>query len=265
MHPLSEKRNSLIKLPALLYHYVGPKVLEHRFGALCVSSKRFERQIRWMSENGFRAITTQQWLSFRTRAQAIPFKPVLLTFDDGYADFSHYALPILQRYAFLATVFVTTRIPPTSWDVAPLMTPGQIRECAGQGVEFGSHSRTHPNLMELNERELHDEIAGSREDLSAILGQAVTSFAYPFGFWNEQACAKVREMFETAFTCEPGLNEIETDPHLLRRTMVQPVDTIIDTACRLEFGWSPLTVARARLSVRTRIRRLRSVLRARFS
>src|SRR5262245_48724325 len=128
------------KLPVLLYHYVGPESLEDRYCSLRVSPEAFERQVRWMFENGYRGITAQQWESFQSSGGALPFKPVLLTFDDGYADFVDHALPVLRRYGFRATVFVVTQIPPHSWQVAPLMDSNRIRECSKDGIEIGAHS-----------------------------------------------------------------------------------------------------------------------------
>jgi peptidoglycan/xylan/chitin deacetylase (PgdA/CDA1 family) len=253
-----------MRLPVLLYHHVGPSLLGARYAGLSVSQEKFERQMRWLARKGYAGIRPAEWLAWLLRATALPPKPVLLTFDDAYADFPDYALPVLRRHGFRAVVFVVTGWigARNSWDGAPLMSAHQIRECSAQGIEFGSHTRTHPDLTSLSGTQLREEIAGSGEDLSAIVGTRVTSFAYPYGFWSEEVRANVRESFDLAFTCDEGLNQIDTDPLLLRRTMVQPGDLLLDLACRVHFGWSPVTALRSRLRLRSRWRNAVRHLRA---
>jgi peptidoglycan/xylan/chitin deacetylase (PgdA/CDA1 family) len=252
-----------MRLPALLYHHVGPRLRDSRYAALNVSAEKFERQMSWLARKGYMGIRPLDWLAWLLHGTALPPKPVLLTFDDAYADFPDYALPVLLRYSFRAVVFVVTGWigARNSWDGAPLMSAHQIRQCSAHGIEFGAHSRTHPDLTSLSGTQLWEEIAGSAEDLSAIIGTRVTSFAYPYGFWSEEVRASVRESFDLAFTCEEGLNQIDTDPLLLRRTMVQPGDLLLDLACRVHFGWSPVMALRSRLRLRSRWRNAASYLR----
>jgi peptidoglycan/xylan/chitin deacetylase (PgdA/CDA1 family) len=221
--------------------------------------------MRWLDRSGYTGIRAADWLAWRGQGRSLPARPVLLTFDDGYADFPDFVLPVLQRHGFGAVVFIITGwiAGANSWDGAPLMSASQIRECSAQGIEFGAHTRTHPDLTTLSGAKLREEVAGSAEDLSAILGTRVTSFAYPYGFWNEEVLASVRESFDLAFTCEEGLNDIETDPYRLHRTMVQRGDLLLDLACRVRRGWSPLTVLRSRLRIRSRFRKAANYLRGR--
>jgi len=254
-----------MRLPVLLYHHVGPSVPDARHASLSVSLKDFDRQMLWLKRNGYTGIRVMDLLASRQHGIPLAAKPVLLTFDDGYADFPDYALPVLQRYGFGAVVFIITRRmgAKNSWDGALLMSSGQIRECSARGIEFGAHTRTHPDLTTLSGAELREEIAGSAEDLSAVLGNRVASFAYPFGFWNEEARASVREAFDVAFTCEQGMNELDSDPYRIRRTMVQPGDFLLDLTCRVRLGWSPFASLRSRLRIRSRFRRAVSYLSSR--
>ena len=249
------------QLPVLLYHHVGPQ----RPGALpelTISPKEFERQVGWLAHHGYVGIRPQDWLAWCRQGTPLPEKPVLLTFDDAYADIAEYALPILRQYGFGALVFVVTRRvgATNTWDEAAgygtlqLMTSSQIREWAAQGIEFGSHTRTHPNLTELSPQELRSEIAGSADDLTALLGTRVASFAYTYGLYNQAAVESAQETFDLAFTCEKGLNTLRTEPHLLRRTQVIPGESLLGFACRLRWGYNPIDRLRAWLRPRTRLR-----------
>jgi peptidoglycan/xylan/chitin deacetylase (PgdA/CDA1 family) len=178
------------------------------------------------------------WLRWRGEGTGLPEKPIIITFDDAYADTAVYALPILRRYGFGAVVFVVTgRMGGTNaWDEAEgcgtlqLMTADQIRYWAGQGIEFGAHSRTHPDLTKLSVAEREAEIIGSKNDLSALLGLPVISFAYPYGEYNDAVRGLVRHEFDLGFSTEEGMNNLRSDRHLLRRICIGPNDSLVEFA-----------------------------------
>jgi peptidoglycan/xylan/chitin deacetylase (PgdA/CDA1 family) len=257
MKTLLEPERRFMKIPALLYHHVGPQAPSKQWASLSVHTEQFTRQMEWLARRGYTAIRPSDWLKWRRGQGTLPRRSVLLTFDDAYGDFPEFALPVLQRFGFSAVVFViTARIGGSNaWDGATLMNAQQIRDCLAQDIEFGAHSRTHPNLATLSGSRLVEEIAESSRDLAGLIGERVISFAYPGGFYNEQVRATVAETFDLAFTCDDGLNEAGTDPWLLRRSMVQPGDLMLDFACRARLGWSPVTAVRARLKLRSRFRK----------
>jgi peptidoglycan/xylan/chitin deacetylase (PgdA/CDA1 family) len=230
---------------------------------LTVTAELFERQVSWLARNGYVGIRPSEWLAHRT-GRPLPRKPVLLTFDDGYADNVEHALPVLERYHFGAIVFVVTRCVAgaSDWDCVhgwvphPLMTAGQIREWADRGIEFGAHTRTHPDLTGLADADLDDEISGSRDELSAILGRQVMSFAYPYGHVDDRVYRRVSQSFGLAFTCLEGVNTWSTDAHRMHRTMVQPDESALGLACRVRLGRYPVDAWRARLRLRSRLRRM---------
>ena len=253
------------RLPVLLYHHVGP-LRPGTPPGLTVSPKQFERQVRWLARRGYAGIRPADWAAWRTDGKPLPAKPVLLTFDDAYADLVEHALPVLRRYGFGAVVYVVTgQLGGTNaWDEARgsttlwLMTAEQIRYWATQGIEFGAHSRTHADLTTLAIEELAGEVVGSRNDLAELLGSRVVSFAYPYGFYNQAVHDCVRGAFDLAFLAGEtmnGMNYFETAPHLLQRTLVLPADSWLDVACRARWGRSPLMDLRARLLLRTRLKR----------
>ena len=252
------------RLPVLLYHHVGPEYQGSVLG-LTVPPERFKRHVRWLAQRGYTGICPADWLRWCREGKGLPAKPVLLTFDDGYADLVEYALPVLRRYGFGAAVYIVTGQLGgiNSWDVARgcaplrLMTAEQIRYWAERGIEFGAHSRTHADLTDLPLNELRNEVAGSSDDLEKILGARVVSFAYPYGFKSPQVVECARQVFDIAFGIdpqEPGINDLLTDHHLLQRSMVQPADTVIDIAFRVGLGYSPLHNLRARIRLRSRLK-----------
>ncbi len=253
------RREFGLKLPVLLYHHVGPRRPETN-AELMASPEQFERQVRWLAEHGYVGIRPSDWLKWCNEGGPLPDRPVLITFDDGYADVAEYALPVLRRYGFSAAVYVVTgQIGGTNtWDRAKglgpcrLMTADEIRHWAVEGIEFGAHSRTHPNLTTLEGDRLAEEIEGSRDDLARLLGTPPISFAYPHGAYTEPVRARVEQAFGMALSCDEGMNGLATDSHLLRRAEVRPTDSMFDFACRLHFGWLPAPHLRHLLRLRTR-------------
>jgi len=254
-----------VRLPVLLYHHVGP-VRPGTIRGLTLSPERFERQMGWLARRGYIGIRPSDWVRWRREGKGLPEKPVLLTFDDGYADLTEYALPVLRRYSFGAVVFVVTgQVGGTNaWDEArgsgthQLMTAEQIRYWAAQGIEFGAHSRTHADLTTLAPHGLEQEVIGSGSDLSSIVGSRVVSFAYPYGAYNQTVCDCVRGAFDLAFCADDrmeGMNHLLTDPCLLRRTMVQTGDSLLALESRVRWGRNPIQNVRARVSLRSRLKR----------
>ena len=254
-----------MRLPVLLYHRVGPARPGTAPG-LTVSPESFERHVRGLAGRGYKGICPSDWVRWRREGKGLPDKPVLLTFDDGYADVAEYALPVLRRYGFGAVVYVVTgQLGGTNaWDQSrgyqtlSLMTADQIRYWATQGAEFGAHSRTHADLTSLSPHELAEEVVGSASDLESLLGSRVVSFAYPYGFHNPAVDECVRKTYDLAFLADEqqeGLNHLLTPPHLLLRTRVRSDDSARAVEWRARWGYNPFGNLRARIRLRSRLRR----------
>ncbi|MDP9268945.1 MAG: polysaccharide deacetylase family protein [Acidobacteriota bacterium] len=236
------------RLAVLLYHNVGPR-LPGTNRWLTVSSATFRRHVETLARNGYTGITARQWLDHLRGQGELPPKPVLLTFDDGYAAIAEHALPVLREHGFSATVFIVTGLigKADAWEDAEgpmrmtLLRADEVRRWAGQGIEFGAHSRTHPDLRKLHGQDLRQEIAGSRADLEKLVGREPCAFAYPFGFQNAEVRTAVAEAFPLGFTTRAGMNERNTDPLQLCRSRVWPLDSTLDIRFRAARGWAPFT------------------------
>jgi peptidoglycan/xylan/chitin deacetylase (PgdA/CDA1 family) len=256
---LAWQRN--LRVPVLLYHHVGASD-GMRPGFLTISPAEFERHIAWLARRGYTAISLAQYLGWTQGKTVLPARPVLITFDDAYADISDHALPVLSSHGFTAVVFVVTALVGCTnvWDAdralprRSLMTAPQIRDWAARGIEFGAHSRTHPDLRELSGSALTHEIAGSRKELEQIIGSPVISFAYPYGLYNNETACVVESTFELAFTTREGLNRSTTERHLLRRSAVCGSDNTQIMWRRLRWGRDPIASVRSTLRLRSRLR-----------
>jgi peptidoglycan/xylan/chitin deacetylase (PgdA/CDA1 family) len=153
-----------------------------------VSPDSFEEQVSYLVEDGFTGMTFSDLADAFETGRPLPKRPVVLTFDDGYADFASEAWPILRSYDFPATVFVTT-----GWmaDVGTnaagrpldtMLNRAQVHDLATAGVEIGAHSHSHSQLDQLPDAMIRHELEDSRQWLEECTGAPVTALAYPFGY-----------------------------------------------------------------------------------
>ena len=247
------------RLAVLMYHNVGPQP-GGGDPALTISAPAFQRQMQWLADRGYKTVTPSDWLAWQRLGTPLPPKPVLLTFDDAYRQIAQSALPTLSSLGFTATIFVVTNEIGGSnrWDQAAgysrqeLMSAEQIRDWANRGMNFGSHTRTHPDLRTLAPKALREELASSREDLSAITRAPVDTLAYPYGYYHDDTVSAAAEFFAAAFTCDPGLNDWRSDPHRMRRAAVVPAYDWMDPRWHLRVGFNPLVKWRMDLGRRRR-------------
>ncbi|WP_109488153.1 glycosyltransferase [Occallatibacter savannae] len=217
-------------VPVLMYHHIGPRN-PLTYYELTIEPQHFERQISYLAHKGYRTINISQLSNWLIHGIPLPKKSVMLTFDDAYADTFAFAFPILERHGFCAVSFVVSSLTGGMdvWNesgnnrsVLKLASVDQIRTWVSRGIDIGVHTRTHADLVQLDVAGQLSEIVGAKEALCKIIGKSPESFAYPFGHYDAGSVEIVKENFELAFSVIPGLNHLETHPHLLRRIMVDP-------------------------------------------
>ncbi|MGW2377869.1 polysaccharide deacetylase family protein [Kitasatospora sp. NPDC001683] len=179
----------------LMYHSVA--VEEEDPYQLTVSPERFAEQIAWLYRRGQRGVSVRELM--RARARGRDDKLVGLTFDDGYADFARYAVPILQAYGFTATAYVVADLlgQENGWDTEgprkKLLTVEEVNELAAAGWEIGSHGLGHQALPGLPADVLAVQTRQSRRLLEEVVGGPVTGFCYPYGAVDLPATLAVRD------------------------------------------------------------------------
>ena len=115
-------------------------------------------------------------------------KRVVITFDDGYQDFCTEAFPVMKQCGFSATVFLATdriKDAPLRLEGVDYLTWREVRELHEEGIRFGSHTVTHPDLRSLGPDQIDYELAFSKDTIEQRLGTPIESFAYPFAFPEE--------------------------------------------------------------------------------
>ena len=218
----------------LMYHAIGQP--NEPAGPFVMPAHRFAKQISWLKKMSYQPISLAQFLECQRENRLPPARSVVITFDDGYADNYTMAFPILRQYGIPATIFLVTDFVDlvNTWDQEvqlqgrPLMSWTQIQEMAGQGIDFGAHSKTHHSLTAIPLLQAKDEITGSRRQLETKLDVPVTLFAYPYGEYNPSIQTVIQDAgFTAGCTIDTGLNCLITSSLGLRRAEVQGTDSLI--------------------------------------
>ena len=175
------------KLPVLMYHSISDAGSLDFPGYYSVTTAPgvFERQMKLLHEEGYSVVGLNEGLNLLQQRGVKTNKLVALTFDDGFRDFFTSALPVLQKYGFSATIYLPTSFigdKPLQWQGRDCMTWDEVRLCRKAKMEFGSHTMSHPKLVELGEEQIRRELEGSRIRLEKELGEPVNAFAYPYAF-----------------------------------------------------------------------------------
>jgi peptidoglycan/xylan/chitin deacetylase (PgdA/CDA1 family) len=216
----------------LCYHGVTERSRRHASdrAGLHIRADRFEAQLDYLRRH-YNVISLADFLKARESRVRLPDYSVVLTFDDGYRNFLTSALPRLTARNLPVSVFlITDRISSESqsqmkgWsesDDETFLSWNEVKELQQHGVEFGSHTCSHPKLSEIARLEAERELRVSHQTIAAQLAQAKMPFAFPYGAYSEAVIEITRKLpYTCALTTDAGTNTPVTDPFLLRRNLI---------------------------------------------
>jgi peptidoglycan/xylan/chitin deacetylase (PgdA/CDA1 family) len=208
-------------VPILTYHS-----LDDSGAVTSVAPLDFREHMQILAQRGFTGIGLSALLDAWDGRRTLPPRPVVITFDDGFANVLEHAAPPLADLGFGATIFVvsgrsglTNDWPNQVADTPrlPLLSWSELAQMARGGFEIGAHSVTHRALTEISQSEASKEIVESKTAIEDQLGQAVQTFAYPFGLFNGSICKVVREQFRGACSTKLEKAKPTHDRHCLPR------------------------------------------------
>jgi peptidoglycan/xylan/chitin deacetylase (PgdA/CDA1 family) len=192
-----------LRIPVLLYHYIriNPNPRDRVGFGLSTTPAMFKAEMQYLADHDFNVISLHAAvLAIRDHA-ALPLHPVVLTFDDGYADFFTQAVPVLLQHHFTATDFVISgRI---GWP--GFLSAEQIKAADSMGFTIGAHTVHHVALAGMWAAQANWEMQQSKRTLEQLLGHPVIDFAYPYGSYNGYDMLEAQSLgFETAVSTNAG-------------------------------------------------------------
>ena len=193
----------------------------------------FARQLAFLVDT-FEPVSLTEAVK-RLRMGAGEGRELAVTFDDGFRNQFRNAAPRLAEHGVSACFFLITGlvsatphlaaqmcldrlhlprpVEPLSWE--------EVEELLELGHEIGSHTRTHPNLVELEPPAMEEELRSSKEELEQRLGRPIAHVSAPYGdrarFSPEVSRAARTAGYASCSTALRGVNGAGQDLFSLRR------------------------------------------------
>jgi peptidoglycan/xylan/chitin deacetylase (PgdA/CDA1 family) len=180
-----------LRVPVMIYHSVRPHTPESaQQDAYDITPELLEQEILYLKAHGYTTVKFSDLEAAFDEGKPLPPKPVILSFDDGWENQYTYAFPVLKKHGVVGTFYIYTN--PISRN-KHWMTWSQVTDLDKAGMEIGGHSRTHPYLTKIVDNKLLDkEVVQAKEIIEAHIGHPITTFAYPFGYYNARVVAAVK-------------------------------------------------------------------------
>jgi len=210
-------------VPVLTYHDLAPSAK----GRMVMSAKVFAEQMRYLKANGYRVITLKEYVEFVSLQRQLPKKSVLITFDDGYRSFLHYAYPVLKELGFSATLFIYTDYVAHGGNA---FTWPELKKLADEGFFIQAHSKSHGDMVRAKgegateyNRRLEAELVEPKALFQKYLGYAPEIIAYPYGRQDDTVAQRTKERgYIAAFTVRRQGSQSFVDPYRIHRIQIYP-------------------------------------------
>jgi len=209
------------KVPILTYHSI-----DSSGSVISTSPGKFESQMRYLAESSFKVISLNDVVKCIQERRPFPPKAAVITFDDGFKNIYDEAYPVLRKFGFKATVFLVPGYCGRNnrWNGQPegiptldLLSWDEIGEMVHNGVEFGAHTMSHPDLSRCSLAQATQEIAHSKSMIQRHIGRDVLFFAYPYGKLTGDIKRVVKDQFYGSCSTKLGFTTLESDIYSLPR------------------------------------------------
>ena len=223
-----------VRLPVLMYHSILKN--PSSAGKYVISPDTFENDMKYLKDNGYTSILSDELISYVKNGEALPSKPVMITLDDGYLNNLTYVLPILEKYDMKAIISVVGKYTERfsaeddhnpsyshfSWE--------DINTCiASERIEIANHSydmhnqsprkgtmKKHGESAEEYEKALCEDILKIQQLLKEHCNITPKIFTYPYGAVSDASVDIIKNLgFEISFGCCEKVNEIARDENSL--------------------------------------------------
>ena len=213
-------------VPVLLYHSVSADPPAW-IAPFTVSPRVFAAHLDAVRDSGRQPLTVSDYVDAVRGITVMPANPVVITVDDGFADFRHTVLPALAERGMPSTLYVTTgsladRPQESVLPPADMLRYSELAELEAAGVEIGAHSHSHRQMDLLSAGAAEKEIVLSGTILAEALGHPIRSFAYPHGYWRRTVRRLVGEAgFDSCCAVGESLSPAGEHPLAISRLMIR--------------------------------------------
>lgn len=217
-----------MKAPVLLYHKIDAPTPDVKVRGAFTAPRIFEKQIAFIVRKQINVVTVSTLIEHFNNFGKFPERTIAISFDDGWKDNYTQAFPILQKYGLPATIYLvadclgrtTDQVVPTGEDPREHLSAADVRDMAGCGIEFGSHTLSHRWLNELTSDEIDREMVESKKFVEELTQTDCKTIAYPAGYFNELVKASATSAGYLAALSTIYGDEKGTDLFELNRTEI---------------------------------------------
>jgi peptidoglycan/xylan/chitin deacetylase (PgdA/CDA1 family) len=216
-------------IPILMYHVIGDPGPGQPNLSLFVSGPEFQAEMDWLSAHGYHGVTLQRAYDYWRHAVALPRKPIVISFDDGYLGQYTRGFPVLQRLHWPGVL--NLKLGNVGKDG---IEKSEVKKLVAAGWEIDSHTLTHPDLRVVGAAQLHTEVFASKARLRRLFGVPVNFFCYPAGQFDAAVVAAVKSAgYLGATTTVPGFASPKEGMFTLDRIRVDRGDGAAGLATKL--------------------------------
>jgi peptidoglycan/xylan/chitin deacetylase (PgdA/CDA1 family) len=215
-------------VPILEYHDLGSPPAGAPYPELFVGRTDFSKQMDWLEERGYQAVTLEQVQEAWYHGGTLPPKPIVLSFDDGYRPQFTFALPTLREHGWAGVLNLKAE--------GSDLYESNVKAMIAAGWELAAHTIHHLDLTELGPAELEEEVAGSRKILRREFEVPVNNFCYPAGQFDETVVAAVEAAGYTGATTEISGFAEKGRPYELARLEILRESHVAGLAADLKNG-----------------------------
>ena len=208
------KRNPTIAV--VCYHNIATAEEKEKFPDekdWIITVDNFEEHLKYLKNHGYKTLTTEEFYNWKQGKIDLPYKSILITFDDGFLSNAHYAFPLLKKYNMNATVFVIGEFidnsKETGWtgNVKTYMSKEVLEKVKEEypNIEICSHSYgLHKDgAIEQSVEILKDDVKKFNTSI-----KETDVYCYPFGKFNDNMIqALIEEKIKMAFIYGPTKKE----------------------------------------------------------
>jgi peptidoglycan/xylan/chitin deacetylase (PgdA/CDA1 family) len=210
----------------LTYHSIGDNVPLDIRGLYNLNKNSFYNQIKYLHDNNYVVSPLSDFHNFS------------ITFDDGFLNNLKIAMPILDKFDFPFTVFVTPYFIENNLNNLYLNRE-QLKELSlNKNVTIGAHGYNHKHLGLMNKSEVFKEVRDSKKWIEDLISKEVKHFSYPFGSYNQDSIKTLKDnLFSSACTVNFGSNNFESNLFELKRTDILSTDNLRDFKLKINGAW----------------------------
>jgi peptidoglycan/xylan/chitin deacetylase (PgdA/CDA1 family) len=213
-------------VPILAYAAIATPDVGESFPELFVEPSDFASQMRWLDRQGFEAVTLDQVEDAWYGDGELPVKPIVVSFDDGYASQYEGALPVLSERDWPAVL----NLPAEGAE----LPDADVRKLLDADWELASQATNQSDLTTLDPATLETEVADSRKALRQRFDAPVRNFSYPFGSYDTTVISAVhRAGYVGAQTETAGVADA-AHPYILDRVQVLQSDGLSGFVSKLQ-------------------------------